>query len=226
MHELPIDHKLEALAAAKRLRPLAHLKAVIDETPPSTATLSWLKAGEAVPHEPAILELNADAVGALEIAAHFKSPGLCFTQGASLEALQESALLETCAEQGIPTFIADQYVDEYQVYVARAARATGMVISMLPIDLALAQYFVEIGRDLGLEACLQCDDVAQLTTALKTDAPIVLLNPKSQQSHANMLLVARESDDILPRVWLERRPITTEWRGDPLNLHIYSRCSL
>ncbi len=228
MHDLSVNHKFDAIAAAKRLRPLAHLKAVIDNTPPTTAKLNWLKAGDITPHQPEIIESDSDDLSVLQQAAMIQSPGICITQSSSLDSLQESILLETCANQGIPALIRDHFLDEYQIYVVRAARAAGMVIPLLPIDLALAQYFVEIGRDLGLEACLQCDDGAQLEIALKTDAPIVLINPNSARTHTDMLQRARQSEDILPRVWLERRRIMLkdDAQDKAAVVHVYSRCLL
>ncbi len=222
-----INDKLAAITAAKRLRPLAHLKAIIDSTPAPNAMLRWLKLDDTALDHPDFIELGCDEHDKLPIATTLKSPGIVVTHSVTDTAeLHDSLLLDSCKTRKIPVLLRDEFVDEYQVYLSRALGFSGMVIPMQPIDLALAQYFVEIGRDLGLETCLQCDNDIQLTTALQTDAAIVIINPASDYARQKLLQVAREHQDLLPRTWLERRRITTTLDNQPQTIHIYSRCGL
>ncbi len=129
-------------------------------------------------------------------------PGFCSEE--CLEKFFSSLIKETSK----PILLNDLIIDEYQVYLARALGADSYTLYPGIIDTAELQYFIEIGRDLNMEAWVSVRDETVLPLALKTDAKILALQQDiltqyvSKQDFPNIIDNIRTSNAYLeaPRI--------------------------
>lgn len=73
----------------------------------------------------------------------------------------------------IPVLRKDFIVDEYQIFQARARGADSFLLLASVLDAIQIQYFIEVGRDLGMEALVEVHDEHELDSVLATDARLV-----------------------------------------------------
>ncbi|MEZ4742775.1 MAG: indole-3-glycerol phosphate synthase TrpC [Bdellovibrionota bacterium] len=94
--------------------------------------------------------------------------------GGSLEDLKKVRDITT-----LPILRKDFIIDEYQIFEARAAGADSFLLLSGVLDYAQLQYFIEIGRDLGMEPLIESHNKEQLEAALKTDGKILGINNRN-----------------------------------------------
>jgi indole-3-glycerol phosphate synthase len=94
--------------------------------------------------------------------------------GGSLEDLKG---VKECVR--IPVLRKDFIIDEYQIYEARYAGADSFLLLAGVLDAAELQYFIEVGRELGMEPLVESHNGTQLEQALKTDAKIIGINSRN-----------------------------------------------
>jgi indole-3-glycerol phosphate synthase len=84
----------------------------------------------------------------------------------------------------IPVLRKDFIIDEYQIYEARAAGADSFLLLSGVLDVGELQYFIEIGRELGMEPLVESHNKTELEQALRTDAKIIGINNRNLESFA------------------------------------------
>lgn len=80
--------------------------------------------------------------------------------------------LQRLRATGLPLIDSDFIVDEYQIPEARVDGMSSFFLECGLLEVPTLQYFLEIGREYGMEAILSCGDGAALEKALATDARI------------------------------------------------------
>lgn len=88
-------------------------------------------------------------------------------------------LREVCDHVNIPVLRKDFIVDEYQIWEARYLGASSFLLIAGVLDTAQLQYFIEIGRDLGMEALVESYSEEDLELALGTDAKVLGVNNRN-----------------------------------------------
>lgn len=91
--------------------------------------------------------------------------------GGSLETLRNLS-----SQLKIPVIRNDFIVDEYQIFQSKAYGADSYLLRADVLDTALLQYYLEIGRDLKMEAIIAANNIEQLKSAIETDCKIILCN--------------------------------------------------
>ncbi len=76
----------------------------------------------------------------------------------------------------IPVLRHDFIIDEYQIYESRSAGADSFSLYAGALDEAELQYFIEIGRELGMEPLLLAHNHKDLERVLRTDGKLVGLS--------------------------------------------------
>ena len=79
----------------------------------------------------------------------------------------------------IPVLRKDFIIDEYQIYEARKCGADTFLLLAGTLDAVKLQYFIEIGRELGMEPLVESHNDKDLEIALKTDAKILGINNRN-----------------------------------------------
>ena len=98
--------------------------------------------------------------------------------GGSLENLQ----IANTSTQSTPLLMKDFFVDTYQVYLARyyGADAILLIVSLLSVE--QINHFIELARDLGMDALVEVHSESELEIALKTNAEIIGVNNRDLHS--------------------------------------------
>ena len=91
-------------------------------------------------------------------------------------------LREVAEAVSSPVMRKDFVIDEYQIYEARLLGASSFLLIAGVLDTAQLQYFLEIGRELGMEALVESYSSEDLDLALKTDAKILGINNRNLKS--------------------------------------------
>ena len=94
----------------------------------------------------------------------------------------------------IPILRKDFVVDEYQVIEARAHLADSFLLIASCLDFAKLQYFIEVGRDFGMEPLVETHSRDDMEKALATDAKIIGINNRHLES---MTISPSPSLDVL-----------------------------
>lgn len=76
----------------------------------------------------------------------------------------------------------DFIVDEYQIYEGRRYGADSFLLLAGVLDIAELQYFIEIGRELGMEPLVESHSPSDLNLALQTDAKLIGINNRNLQT--------------------------------------------
>ncbi len=105
-----------------------------------------------------------------------------------------SDLEEVSSQLKIPVLRKDFIIDEYQIYQARRYGAASYLLLASVLDAAMLQYYIEVGRDLGMEPLVEVHNREELRSVLTTDAKVVGINNRDLKSmkvdknHAKELL--------------------------------------
>ena len=84
---------------------------------------------------------------------------------------KESWLTDICK---VPVIMDDLVLEDYQLYLMKVWGAAGFTLYPKMADLYKMQYFIEIGRDLGMEGGIVISDSDQLDYIDGVDAPFFL----------------------------------------------------
>ncbi len=195
-----LAHKLDEIAAAQRVRPLAAVIAAARAAPPARPFAAALRretvalVAEVKRASPSKGLLAADfdpaAVGAVYAAGGAACISVLtderFFQG-SLACLQDVR-----AAVQVPLLRKDFTLDPYQVYEARAAGADAvLLIAAALADGALAELHA-LALELGLAALVEVHDAGELERALRLGARLVGVNNRDLKTfHVDLETTAR-----------------------------------
>lgn len=211
-----IENKSLEVAAAATKVPLTALKAFIESMPPC---LDFAKAlhnpgrkhakiiAECKKRSPSrgVLVTNYDPV---ELAKRYEDAGASCVSVLSDTKYFGGSLKDISAVKqsvNIPVLRKDFIIDEYQIYETRRAGADSFLLIAGVLDVAQLQYFLEIGRELGMEALVETHSQEEIDLALKTDCKILGINNRDlktmQVDTQRALLLAgkivRERPDLI-----------------------------
>lgn len=206
-----VAHKRNELNQVRKRRSLSDLKGLVDEKSSPYDFYKYLKdlSGVGViaackqklfdntpptqDYDPVGLALNSQRFGAAALAVLTDEKYF----GGTTEHLRIVS-----SEVALPVMRTDFIVDEYQIYESRYYGASSYLLIADILDTAELQYFIEIGRDLGMEPLVESRSISGLIQALGTDAKIIGINswnfhPTTQ--NVNHILNLKEAVyDVLP----------------------------
>ena len=110
------------------------------------------------------------------LAQSYQDAGACAVSVLTDEAFFGGDLMqleEVASQVDIPVLRKDFIVDEYQIYEARRYGASSYLLLASLLDAPMLQYFIEIGRELGMEPLVEAHNREELASILKTDAKII-----------------------------------------------------
>jgi len=181
-----IANKDQEVVLAKSRVPLSALQALIDSQEPALDFTAALQKRPADVRIIAECKKKSPSRGVLctdyepaEIAAAYEKAGAAAISvltdevffGGALAHLQQ---VKDCVK--IPVLRKDFIIDEYQIYESRRFGADAFLLLAGVLDAAKLQYFIEIGRELGMEPLVEAHSGKDLEEILRTDARIVGIN--------------------------------------------------
>lgn len=180
-----IANKEIEVSEAKRRTPSPELKAFCLESDPPKDFFGAISAGEA-PRIIAECKKQSPSKGVIKEDYDPVAQALAYELGgaAAVSVLTDSVyfggdlkhLNAVSHTVNIPVLRKDFIIDEYQIYEARRHGADSYLLLAGVLDAAKLQYFIEIGRDLGMEPLVETHDESEVASALQTDARIIGIN--------------------------------------------------
>ncbi len=183
-----IAHKREEVRGRIRNRSLAIVRALAEESERPRSFLASL----CDPHKPRIIAECKKKSPSKGVLLEQYDPGSIATAyelggAAAISVLTDEAyfggklehLLEVKSKTSIPLLRKDFVIDEYQIFETLAAGGDSFLLLAGVLDTAQLQYFIEIGRDLGMEPLVETHSEADAQMALATDAKIIGINNRN-----------------------------------------------
>jgi indole-3-glycerol phosphate synthase len=204
-----LAHKAEEVAAAKRERPLARVRAEAGAAPPPRDFVGALRARIARGQAAVIAEIKKASPSKGLLRADF-DPAAIAASYAAHGAACLSVLTDREFFQGAPQYLAaarnacalpalrkDFMLEAYQVFEARALGADCILLIAAALELARMQELEALARELGMAVLVEVHDAAELDSALTLATPLVGINNRNLRTFATRLATTL---DLLPRI--------------------------
>lgn len=204
-----LARKAEEVAAAKRLRPLARVRAEARAAPPPRDFTGALRAKIDGGQAAVIAEIKKASPSKGLLRADF-DPAAIAASYAAHGAACLSVLTDREFFQGEPQFLAaarnacalpalrkDFMLEVYQVFEARALGADCVLLIAAALDLARMQEFESAAEELGMAVLVEVHDAAELESALALRTPLIGINNRDLRSFDTRLATTLE---LLPRI--------------------------
>jgi len=204
-----LAHKAEEVAAAKRERPLARVRAEARAAPPPRDFVGALRAKIANGQAAVIAEIKKASPSKGLLRADF-DPAAIAASYAAHGAACLSVLTDHEFFQGAPQYLAaarnacalpalrkDFMLEAYQVFEARALGADCILLIAAALELARMQELEALARELGMAVLVEVHDAAELDSALTLATPLVGINNRNLRTFATRLATTL---DLLPRI--------------------------
>ena len=212
-----LAHKAEEVAARRRRRPLAELRAALAGAPAprpfADAIAGRIQAG----HAAVIAEIKRASPSKGLLRADFEPAALArgYERGgaACLSVLTDERffqgadahLLQARAACGLPVLRKDFVLDPYQVYEARCLGADCILLIVAALEDGPLGALAALAGELGMDVLVEVHDGAELERALRLDTRLVGINNRDLRRFETRL---ETTLDLLPAVPGDRIVVT------------------
>ena len=201
--------KFEEVAAAKKLIPLAEIRALAEANTDHRDFVAAIRAKHAAKQAAVISEIKKaspskgvmrDPFVPAEIAADYAAHGAaCLSVLTDVQYFQGHAdfLKAARAACALPALRKDFMVDEYQFFEARAWGADCILLIAAELDLAQMRDFEALAHSLGMAVLVEVHNGEELDAALQLTTPLVGVNNRNLRTFEVSL---QTTIDLLPRI--------------------------
>ena len=190
-----LARKAQEVAARRRRRPLAEVRAAANAAPPcrpfagalarcNPAVIAEIKKASPskgvirAAFEPAAIARRYAAAGAACLSV---LTGERFCQG------RDDDLAAARAATALPTLRKDFVVDEYQLFEAKALGADCVLLIVAALDAGRLRAFGQLADELGMDALFEVHDRAELETALAARPALLGINNRNLRTFETSL---------------------------------------
>jgi indole-3-glycerol phosphate synthase len=204
-----LAHKADEVAAAKRERPRARVRAEARAAPPPRDFVGALRAKIANGQAAVIAEIKKASPSKGLLRADF-DPAAIAASYAAHGAACLSVLTDREFFQGAPQYLAaarnacvlpalrkDFMLEAYQVFEARALGADCILLIAAALELARMQELEALAHELGMAVLVEVHDAAELDSALALVTPLIGINNRNLRNFETRLAT---TIDLLPRI--------------------------
>jgi indole-3-glycerol phosphate synthase len=110
----------------------------------------------------------------------------------------DADLVEARAATTLPVLRKDFVVDAYQVYEARAIGADAILLIVRALSKADLQAFLQLSRDLGMDALVETHSEAEVEQALSAGADIIGVNNRDLDTLTTDVMLAPRLRHLVP----------------------------
>jgi indole-3-glycerol phosphate synthase len=209
--------KREEIAAAKRIRPLAAVRADAAAQPPARDFVGALRAKIAAGRSAVIAEVKRASPSKGLLRGDFDPAAIARTYAAHgaacLSVLTDAQFFRGAPEHlaaareasGLPVLRKDFVSDEYQVYESRALGADCILLIVAALDPARMRTLEAAAQALGMAVLVEVHDAAELESALALATPLVGVNNRNLRTFETRLETTLA---LLPAMPPERLVVT------------------
>ena len=212
-----LAHKADEVAAAKRERPLARMRAEALEAAAPRDFTGAIKAKIAAGQPAVIAEIKKASPSKGLLCADF-NPAAIAASYAAHGAACLSVLTDREFFQGAPHYLAaardacklpalrkDFMLEPYQVFEARALGADCILLIAAALDAARMREMEALAQELGMAVLVEVHDAAELAAALALATPLIGINNRNLRTFETRLATTLE---LLPLIPDERMVVT------------------
>jgi indole-3-glycerol phosphate synthase len=186
-----LEVKLEEIAAARAVKPLAAMKKDAENAEPVRDFTGAIRAkiAKGLPAVIAEIKKASPSKGVIrsdfnpeKIAASYQRHGAaCLSVLTDEKFFQGSAayLQQARAACSLPVLRKDFIVSEYQIYQARAMGADAILLIAAALNAEKMREFEALAHRLGMAVLVEVHDAAELGAALKLDTPLIGVNNRN-----------------------------------------------
>ena len=220
-------YKRDEIAAAKRARPLAVLRAEADRASPARGFVAGIERRRARGETALIAEIKKASPSKGLIRADFDPPILARAYEAGgatcLSVLTDAPsfkgdlahLTAARAACSLPVLRKDFLYDPYQVVEARALGADCILIIMAAVDDKVARELEQAAVEFGMDVLVEVHDEAELDRALSLSSRLIGINNRDLKTFVTSLAT---TERLAPRIPRDRIVVAESGLNTPADL--------
>jgi indole-3-glycerol phosphate synthase len=125
--------------------------------------------------------IRPEEIEEIDLLANLGASALMYKSSETSTNLALENIKKITSKLNIPVVLNDLIIDEYQIWQANLFGVSSVTLDADRFERAELQYFIEVGREIGMEAIVCCNSIGALETALSTDSKVLSISGEQIQ---------------------------------------------